>query len=105
MDENFETYAPEPSNGGTSINAKNIVDEDDLNSVLNVPITLYAILGRTRLSVNEIINLAEGSILDLEKAIGEPVDIFINSQKIARGELILVEDELSISLTEIFNIS
>ena len=105
MTSEFETYSENTNIDQAQPNRKTPIIESDLDSILDVPITISAVLGRTRLSVSEILKLSEGSILDLEKAIGEPVDVYINDKQIARGELMLVDDELSISITEIIDVN
>jgi flagellar motor switch protein FliN/FliY len=75
--------------------------EADLDPVLDVPITITAILGRTHLAIADVLRLNEGSIIELDKAIGEPIDIYINNRLIARGEVTLVDDNLAITLSEI----
>ena len=77
------------------------VSEADLDPVLDVPITITAILGRTHLAIADVLRLNEGSIVELDKAIGEPIDIYINDRIIARGEVTLVDDSLAITLSEI----
>lgn len=75
--------------------------EADLDPVLDVPITLTAILGRTQLSVADVLRMNAGSIIELDRAIGEPIDIYINSRLVARGEVVLIEDRLGITMSEI----
>jgi flagellar motor switch protein FliN/FliY len=78
-----------------------IIEEQDLDPVLDVPIKLTAILGRTKLPIAEVLRLAEGSVLELEKAIGEPVDLLVNDRLVARGEVVLVDQQLGVTLSEI----
>lgn len=77
------------------------IEEQDLDPVLDVPIKLTAILGRTKLPITEVLRLTEGSVLELEKAIGEPVDLLINDRLVARGEVVLVDQQLGVTLSEI----
>lgn len=69
--------------------------------MLDVPIKLTAILGRTKLPIAEVLRLTEGSVLELEKAIGEPVDLLVNDRLVARGEVVLVDQQLGVTLSEI----
>lgn len=78
-----------------------LIEERDLDPVLDVPIKLTAILGRTKLPIAEVLRLAEGSVLELEKAIGEPVDLLVNDRLVARGEVVLVDQQLGVTLSEI----
>lgn len=77
------------------------IEEIDLDPVLDVPIVLTAVLGRTKLPIADVLRLAEGSILELEKAIGEPVDILVNDRVVARGEIVLIDNQLGITLGEL----
>ena len=77
------------------------ISEADLDPVLDVPITLTAILGRTQLPISDVLRLNAGSIVELDRAIGEPIDIFINSKLVARGEVVLIEDQLGITISEL----
>ncbi len=77
------------------------IEEHDLDPVLDVPIKLTAILGRTKLPISEVLRLAEGSVLELEKAIGEPVELLVNDRLVARGEVVLVDNQLGVTLSEI----
>ena len=77
------------------------ITEGDLDPVLDVPIKLTAILGRTKLPISEVLKLAEGSVLELEKAIGEPVELLVNDRLVARGEVVLVDNQLGVTLSEI----
>ena len=104
MTSDFESYSQDSNLDRAKKKLVNPVKEEEFDSILDVPITISAVLGRTRLSIAEIVRLSEGSILDLEKAIGEPVEIFINDKQIAFGELMLIDDELSISISEIIDI-
>jgi len=81
------------------------ISEADLDPVLDVPITLTAILGRTQLAIAEVLRLNEGSIVELDKAIGEPIDIYINDKIVARGEVTLLNESLAITLSEIVTAS
>jgi flagellar motor switch protein FliN len=77
------------------------ISEQDLDPVLDVPITVTAILGRTRIPIADIVKLDEGSIVELDKSVGEPVEIVIDHRLVARGEVVLVNNQLAITLTEI----
>jgi flagellar motor switch protein FliN/FliY len=85
----------------SSLVAHSPITEGDLDPVLDVPIKLTAILGRTKLPISEVLKLAEGSVLELEKAIGEPVELLVNDRLVARGEVVLVDNQLGVTLSEI----
>lgn len=73
----------------------------DLEAVYNIPVNVSAVLGRTYMDVSELLALEEGNILELDRKVGEAIDIFVNNRLIARGEVVLVENRLGITMTEI----
>lgn len=76
--------------------------EDRLASVMDVPVTLTVVLGEKMLSLGKLYSLGRGSIIELEKKVGEPVEIFVNDRLVARGEVQLTDEgRLAISMTEI----
>src|SRR4051812_19036699 len=72
-----------------------------LHSVLNVQVTVTAELGRTTLPINEILKLGAGAVLELDRAVTEPVDLVVQGVKLARGEVVVVGDRFAIRITEI----
>ena len=76
-------------------------DIDDLQAVFDVPVKVQAVLGRARMPVGELLRLRTGMVIELDRKVGEPVDIFVNDRLIARGEVVLIDDSLGITLTEI----
>lgn len=73
----------------------------DLESVFDVPVKVSAILGRTRMGVGDLLRLGPGSVLELDRRVGEAIDIYVNDRLVARGEVVLVEDRLGVTMTEI----
>jgi flagellar motor switch protein FliN len=73
----------------------------DLARILDVPVTVSAVLGHVRLPVNELLKISPGTILELDRKVGEPVDILVNDRLVARGEVVLVDDRLGVTMTEI----
>lgn len=74
---------------------------EDLEHVFDVPVNVSAVLGRTRLEVGELLRLGPGAVLELDRRVGEAIDIFVNDRLVARGEVVLVEDRLGVTMTEI----
>jgi flagellar motor switch protein FliN/FliY len=72
-----------------------------LESVLDVPVKISAVLGKKRMSVADLMALGAGAIIELDRRVGEPIDLYINDTLIARGELVLVEGVLGVTMTEI----
>lgn len=73
----------------------------DLESVFDVPVKVSAVLGRSRMKVADLMKLDRGSILELDRKVGESIDIFVNNRLIARGEVVLVDNQLGVTMTEI----
>lgn len=72
-----------------------------LESVLDVPVKVSAVLGKKRMSVADLMTLGAGAIIELDRRVGEPIDLYINDTLIARGELVLVDGVLGVTMTEI----
>jgi flagellar motor switch protein FliN/FliY len=73
----------------------------DLEAVFDVPVTVSAVLGKSAMEVSQLLKLGKGTILELDRKVGEAIDIYVNDRLVARGEVVLVEDRLGITMTEI----
>jgi flagellar motor switch protein FliN/FliY len=73
----------------------------DLDFILDIPLTLTVELGRSKMLISELLQLGQGSVLELSKLAGEPMDIFINHRLIARGEVVVVNEKFGVRLTDI----
>ncbi len=73
----------------------------DLEAVFDVPVQVSAVLGRSRMEVGELLKLGPGTVLELDRRVGEAIDIYVNNRLVARGEVVLVEDKLGVTMTEI----
>ena len=73
----------------------------DLEAVFDVPVKVSAVLGRARMDVGELLKLGPGAVLELDRKVGEAIDIYVNDRLVARGEVVLVEDKLGVTMTEI----
>ncbi|MDP6352772.1 MAG: flagellar motor switch protein FliN [Alphaproteobacteria bacterium] len=69
-------------------------------AVYDVPVEIWAVLGTTQIQVSQLLKMGRGAVLELERRVGDPVDILVNKRKVAVGEIIVVEDRLGITLTE-----
>ena len=74
---------------------------EGLEAVHDVPVKVQAVLGRARMPVGELLHLGAGTVVELDRRVGEPVDIFVNDRLIARGEVVLIDNALGVTLTEI----
>ncbi len=73
----------------------------DLEAVFDVPVTVSAVLGKSGMEVSQLLKLGKGTIVELDRKVGEAIDIYVNDRLVARGEVVLVEDRLGITMTEI----
>ncbi|MFN8948085.1 MAG: flagellar motor switch protein FliN [Alphaproteobacteria bacterium] len=73
----------------------------ELEAVFNVNVNVSAILGKSTMEVSQLLKLGRGSVVELDRKIGEAIDIYVNDRLVARGEVVLVEDRLGITMTEI----
>src|SRR2546423_13634607 len=71
----------------------------DLEAVFDVPVQVSAVLGRARMEVGELLKLGPGTVLELDRKVGEAIDIYVNKRLVARGEGVLVEDKVGVSMT------
>ncbi|MEZ5936973.1 MAG: flagellar motor switch protein FliN [Hyphomonadaceae bacterium] len=103
-----ELNLPELSKSGgpvESVEAGGVDDDEkvaaDLKPVFDVPVAVQAVIGRTTLGVSELLELGPGSVLELDRRVGEAIDIYVNSRLVARGEVVVVDDRLGVTMTEI----
>ena len=87
----FQNFSP--TTGNTAGN--------DINMILDIPVQLTVELGRTRVPIKHILQLAHGSVVELEAMAGEPMDVLVNGYLIAQGEVVVVNDKFGIRLTDI----
>jgi flagellar motor switch protein FliN len=73
----------------------------DLEAVFDVPVKVSAVLGRARMEINDLLKIGPGTVLELDRKVGEAIDIYVNDRLVARGEVVLVEEKLGVTMTEI----
>ena len=73
----------------------------DLAAVYDVPVTVQAVLGKSAMEVSQLLKLGRGAVVELDRKVGEAIDIYVNDRLVARGEVVLVEERLGITMTEI----
>ncbi|WP_291385554.1 MULTISPECIES: flagellar motor switch protein FliN [unclassified Devosia] len=73
----------------------------DLEAVFDVPVRISVVLGRTRIPVSNLLKMDVGTVVELDRQVGEAVEIFVNERLVARGEIVLVENRLGVTMTEI----
>ncbi|WP_461210845.1 flagellar motor switch protein FliN [Desulfocurvus sp. DL9XJH121] len=75
----------------------------DLDFILDIPLDVSAELGRTKLLINELLQLGQGSVIELNKLAGEPLEIFVNGKLVARGEAVVINEKFGVRLTDIIS--
>ena len=73
----------------------------DLAPVFDVPVNISAVLGKAHMSVAQLLKLGAGSVLELDRKVGEAIDIYVNNRLVARGEVVVVDERLGVTMTEI----
>lgn len=100
------SQAPQGTNGSSGASADGGDEEfsraaGDLEAVFDIPVRVSAILGKSQLQVSDLLALEEGAVIELDRKVGEAIDIFVNNRLVARGEVVLVDDRLGVTMTEI----
>jgi len=72
-----------------------------IGAIYDIPVKVQAVLGGARMQINELLQMRSGTVIELDRRVGEPVDVIVNDRLIARGELVLIDGSLGITLTEI----
>ena len=75
----------------------------ELDFILDIPLDVSAELGRTRLLINELLQLGQGSVVELNKLAGEPLEVYVNGKIVARGEAVVINEKFGIRLTDIIS--
>ena len=73
----------------------------DLEAVYDIPVQVSAVLGRATMEVSQLLKLGRGAVVELDRRVGEAIDIYVNNRLVARGEVVVVEERLGVTMTEI----
>jgi len=73
----------------------------DINFLLDIPLVVMIEIGRTKMFIKDLLQLGQGSVIELDKMVGEPMDVFVNGKLIARGEVVVINEKFGIRLTDI----
>ncbi|HKJ75341.1 MAG TPA: flagellar motor switch protein FliN [Alphaproteobacteria bacterium] len=73
----------------------------DLEAVFDIPVKVSAVLGKSNLQVSQLLKLGRGAVIELDRKVGEAIDIYVNNRLVARGEVVLVDERLGVTMTEI----
>ena len=116
-EETVETGAPDTSESKKDFDLDEIqesssaVEEDefedgeamakDVTAIYDIPVQVSAVLGRSSMQVSQLLKLGRGAVVELDRKVGEAIDIYVNNRLVARGEVVGVEDKLGVTMTEI----
>ena len=73
----------------------------ELEAVYDIPVQISAVLGRATMQVSQLLKLGRGAVVELDRKVGEAIDIYVNNRLVARGEVVVVDDRLGVTMTEI----
>ena len=73
----------------------------NLQAVYEIPVQVSAVLGKTSMPISQLLKLGRGAVVELDRKVGEAIDIYVNERLVARGEVVIVEDKIGITLTEL----
>ncbi len=76
----------------------------ELEAVYDIPVQVSAVLGKATMKVSQLLKLGRGAVVELDRKVGEAIDIYVNNRLVARGEVVVVEDRLGVTMTEIVKI-
>ena len=74
---------------------------NDVTAIYDIPVQISAVLGRSSMQVSQLLKLGRGAVVELDRKVGEAIDIYVNNRLVARGEVVVVEDRLGVTMTEI----
>jgi flagellar motor switch protein FliN/FliY len=83
--------------------AASSVSDRNLNLILDIPLKVTVELGRTKMPVSDLLNLTQGSVIELSKLAGEPMEVYVNDKLIARGEAVVVNEKFGVRLTDVIS--
>jgi len=106
----LEPEAPSPNggakpgradDGGNDEGGKAPTQARDLEAVYEIPVQVSAVLGKATMQVSQLLKLGRGAVVELDRKVGEAIDIYVNNRLVARGEVVVVDDRLGVTMTEI----
>jgi len=97
--------AADDNNGASFAELADIPDmprnANDLEAVYDIPVQVSAVLGKASMQVSQLLKLGRGAVVELDRKVGEAIDIYVNNRLVARGEVVVVDDRLGVTMTEI----
>jgi flagellar motor switch protein FliN len=107
-DLNLEELSSDAKSEPTASNNTNQQNDDpdfnvarELEAIYNVPVQIAAVLGKATMQVSQLLKLGRGAVVELDRKVGEAIDIYVNDRLVARGEVVIMDEKLGITMTEI----
>jgi flagellar motor switch protein FliN len=94
----------DPAAGDAGDASKGARTAKDLEAVYDIPVQVSAVLGKATMQVSQLLKLGRGAVVELDRKVGEAVDIYVNNRLVARGEVVVVDDRLGVTMTEIVKV-
>ena len=91
----------EPRSSGAAAERGGPQNISELEAVFDIPVQVSAVLGKTTMQVSQLLKLGRGAVVELDRKVGEAIDIYVNNRLVARGEVVVVDDRLGVTMTEI----
>jgi flagellar motor switch protein FliN len=99
-------HEPVANAGAGAVGVDSVVAHEgplDLNFLLDIPLSVTVEIGRTRMAINDLLQLGQGSVIPLDKLVGEPFEVLVNQKLMARGEVVVVNEKFGVRLTDIID--
>ncbi|MBK8201873.1 MAG: flagellar motor switch protein FliN [Bdellovibrionales bacterium] len=103
IESEFDKISDAPKDDAKKNDTKNEGRDANLNLILDIPLRVTVELGRTKMIVSELLNLGQGSVIELSKLAGEPMEVLVNDKLVARGEAVVVNEKFGVRLTDIIS--
>lgn len=91
------------SDNSNEISAADPVDDGKMDMIMDIPVTVSVEIGRTKLNIRNLLQLQQGSIVELDRLAGEPLDIYVNKTLVAHGEVVVVNDKFGVRITDVIS--
>ena len=101
LDEDQPEPQEVPEEDSTPDVRKTPISANELEAVYEIPVQVSAVLGKANMQVSQLLKLGRGAVVELDRKVGEAIDIYVNNRLVARGEVVVVEDRLGVTMTEI----
>jgi flagellar motor switch protein FliN/FliY len=99
--EGKSTNKPEEDEEEDRLEGQRTATARDLEAVYDIPVQISAVLGKSTMQVSQLLKLGRGAVVELDRKVGEAIDIYVNNRLVARGEVVIVDERLGVTMTEI----